>query len=317
MLRWLLTRIVLIIPTLLLSTILAFALIHLAPGDPVMILLGSMPATPQQYASMYHLLGLDQPLYVQYFIYLQRLLRMDWGYSVMAGYGVTEAVLPLVLQRAEATFELIIIGLVIGSLAGIGVGVLSAMNKGSWLDKVSILISTLAFSIPVMVSGIVLMLIFSLYLRWLPLMGRGGIQNLIMPSLVLGGWSFAMVSRVTRISMMDVLSEDFVITAKAKGLSRRKVFIKHVLRNALIPIVTVISLNFGSMIGGAVVTETLFNYPGLGSLIVERLLMRDYPVVQGSVLFIAGVFVLINLFMDVLYGRLDPRVSRAFGGGPR
>jgi len=304
-----LKRSISLIPTILGVTLVVFVIVRSIPGDPVIILFGGF-VTGEQLETTRRLLGLDQPIYVQYFLYLARLLQGDWGYSIELGVAGAQPVLSLVLQKFVATLQLAVLSMIMASVLGVFLGVLSATNRGR-VDNICRTVSLLGFSIPVFWIGMIFITVFSLHLRLLPSMGRGGPEYLVLPTLTLATYLFGMISRVTRAAALDVTHQDFILTAQAKGLRRRQILVNHILRNSLIPVVTVVTLQFGSLIGGAVVTETVFNYPGLGLLLVQSLLRRDYPVIQGGMLLIAIVMTLSVLASDVLYMRLDPRIRFA------
>lgn len=278
-------------------------------GDPALVLLP--PETPADEVQAFRaLLGLDRPLYVQYGKFLWTMLHGDLGFSYRQGAPA----LGLVLQRLPATFRLAVSGMAIALLVGIPAGVVAAIRKDSLADRAVMAVALLGQAMPVYWMGILLILLFSVRLHWLPAIGSGGLDSLVMPALALGAYSSARMARLTRSNVIDVLRMDFVRTARAKGNAERVVILKHALRNALIPVVTVISLEFGSLLGGSVITETVFAWPGVGRLSVDAILGRDYPVVQAVVLVISSMFVAINLGVDLIYGLLDPRISIA---GPR
>ena len=301
--RYLLRRLGLLVPTTLGAITLIFVLIHAVPGDPVLILLGQH-VTGSQYAQVSHALGLDQPLLIQYVDYLARFVRGDWGTSV---FGQTP-VLPLVLGRFWATLQLVTLSLTVAALVGVTFGVISAIRRNSFLDQVIRVTTLFAFSMPTFWLGLLLILVFSVNLRWLPAEGGGGLSHLVLPAIALSAFSIGIIARVTRASVLDALSQDYVQTAVAKGVGPRRVLLRHVLPNSLIPVIAVLGLEVGSALGGAAVTETVFNYPGLGHLLVDAIFSRDYPTIQGAALMAALSFMVINLAADLLYARLDPRV---------
>ncbi len=302
-------RVLSVIPTILSVTVVIFVILRLIPGDPVIIMIGGF-TTWEEIEAARKLLGLDQPIYIQYLLYLGRLLKGDWGYSLETGVPGGDPVLPLVIRRFSATLQLAVLSIILASAIGIVLGILSATHRGR-IDKIFRTISLLGFSIPIFWVGIIFIIVFSLHLRLFPSMGIGGPEHLVLPTLTLTTYLFGMISRVTRAASLDVMHQDFILTAQAKGLKKSRILINHILRNSLIPIVTVITLQFGSLIGGAVVTETVFSYPGLGLLIVQGLFRRDYPLVQGGILLIAIVMTLSVLVSDILYAYLDPRVRYA------
>jgi ABC-type dipeptide/oligopeptide/nickel transport system permease component len=272
------------------------------PGDPVMVMLG-VEATPEEYERFRHILGLDQPIYIQYAIYMQRMMMGDWGQSIF----YRSPVFDLVLGRFLNTFILAVCSTTLAFIIGVVLGVLSVWKKGSKLESLFSSVSYFSLSMPVFWLGVILQLTFAVQLKILPALG-GGNLGLVLPSLTLATWLFGSISRMTVGSMSDVLNEDYVLTARAKGLSEIEVLLRHVLRNALIPIVTLTLIDFGRMLGGAILTETVFAYPGLGTLLVDSILHRDYPIIQTSIFFGVVCFVLINLFVDVIYTFLDPRI---------
>jgi peptide/nickel transport system permease protein/oligopeptide transport system permease protein len=279
----------------------------MAPGSPVTTMLGEY-ATPENVEKFEKILGLDQPIYIQYFLYVGRLLGGDWGKSIITGQLSNEAVLPIVLRRFMATLQLTVAGMLIASIAGVGLGILSAMNNGRKIDEVIRVLSLIGYSLPIFWFGTIILIIFSVNLRWFPSGGSGGIQNLVLPAVCVGIWCFGLIARVTRASVLEVTTQDFVRTAKAKGLPRRTIWFRHILRNSLIPILTIITLQLGTLLGGAIITETVFNYPGLGSLILDSIYARDYPLVQGALLFSGLLICLVNLVIDILYTYIDPRI---------
>ncbi|HEX7124461.1 MAG TPA: ABC transporter permease [Thermodesulfobacteriota bacterium] len=294
-------------------SLLVFVAVRLIPGDPAAVLAGA-DTTSEQIEQIRRDLGLDRPIWVQYARYVRRALEGDLGRSIHSRQPVAEEI----LGRFPATLELTLASLVIASIVGIGVGVLSAVRQYSLLDHVTMVGALAGISMPVFLIGILLVWFFSLYLGWLPTGGRpecwacaDRVIHLILPTLTLAGISVGMIARLTRATMLEVIREDFNRTARAKGLGEWSVIWRHALRNALIPVVTFLGLQFGVLLGGAVVTETIFSWPGMGRLVVDAIGSRDYPVIQGTVLFMAVLFVLINLAVDLLYGVLDPRVRAA------
>jgi peptide/nickel transport system permease protein len=277
-------------------------------GDPVALMLPA-EATVEERAAFRQQLGLDQPLHVQYARFLRGALRGDFGQSLRHN----EPALPLVLSKLPATLELATAALILGTLGGIPLGVAAAIWRGSASERFAMGAALAGQSIPNFWLGIMLIYLFAATLMWLPSVGRGGIQNLILPSFTLAVNHMAVVCRLTRSTMLDVLAEDYVRTARAKGASEMAVVMRHALSNGLIPIVTVVGLRMGFLIGGAVVVETVFVWPGVGLLAVQAIYNRDFPVVQAAVFIMASAFVLINMLMDILYAWLDPRIR--IGGG--
>ena len=307
-------RLLLLVPVLLGVSVVVFLVLHLSPGDPAEIMLGSQ-ATQEDLERLRRELGLTEPLHVQYFHWVTHVARGDLGRSLW----MKRPVLDEVLNRYKATLILTASGLLLSTLGGIVLGVSSAVRPHSFLDRASAVTSLFGASMPVFWLGIVLMVIFSLWLGWLPASGMwapyggGGLRDLlahlILPAVTLAAASLTIIARLTRSTMLDILSQDYIRTARAKGLVEGRVIFRHGLKNALIPIVTVVGVQAGYLLGGAVLTETVFAWPGVGLLMVQGILARDFPLVQGCVLIIALTFVLINLAVDLLYAYLDPRIQ--------
>lgn len=304
MIQYAVRRLLLAIPTLFGVTILVFGMLRMLPGDPAQAMAG-VHATQEYVAQVRRQLGLDQPLHTQYGRFMAGLLRGDLGTSIRTGLPVSREV----WSRLIPTLELTLVSLALATLLGIGVGVVSAVKPYSIFDYVSMTAALIGLSAPVFWLGLMLMLLFSVQLRWLPAAGRGGLANLVLPSVTLAASSVALIARFTRSTMLEVMRQDYVNTARAKGLPQGTVILRHALRNALIPIVTIIGLRFGALLSGAVLTETVFAWPGVGRLIVDSISARDYPVVQGAVLLLALAFVVINLVVDLLYGLVNPRIQ--------
>lgn len=299
-------RLLLLIPVLLGISLLVFSLIHFAPGDPVHAALG-MDYDPEQALQLERELGLDKPVPQQYVWWVSKVLRGDLGRSIVAGQTVQE----LILSRLPNTIVLTLTSMAVSLLIAIPLGVISAIHRNSVIDNVSRLLAIVGLSMPVFWLGILLLILFSLKLRWLPAGGsflEHGVKALVLPAIALGASFSALTMRMTRSTMMDVMLEDYIRTAWAKGLSQRLVYLRHAFRNALIPIVTVVGMQFGLLLGGAVLTEMIFNIPGLGRLLLEAVSRRDYPLIQGVILVTSLLFVLVNLFVDVLYVAMDPRI---------
>ncbi len=300
---YILRRLVLAIPTLVGVTVVVFALIRLIPGDPARLVLG-LQASEEEVQRLRVQLGLDQPLPVQYARFLARLFEGDLGRSVVTG----EPVLREIAARLPATVQLAVTSTVVATLAGVAAGVVSATRQYSCWDYAVMTVALFGISLPVFWLGLMLMLLFSVHLRWLPAGGYGTPAHLVLPTVTLAAFSVAIIARMTRSSLLEVLHQDYVRTAWAKGLNSRAVVLRHALKNALIPVVTVIGLQFGGLLGGAILTETVFAWPGMGRLLVGAIVARDYPVVQGTVLVFAALFTLVNLAVDVLYAYVDPRI---------
>jgi peptide/nickel transport system permease protein len=324
-------RLLQIIPVVVGVTLIAFALIHLAPGDPARTMLGQH-ATQSEIAEIREKYGLDQPLYVQYFVWLGDVLHGDLGRSILSHEQVTTEI----AERLPNTIELAIAAMIFAILIGVVAGIISATKQYSIADYSVMGIALFGISMPVFWLGIMLMMIFGVFLGWLPIGGRidllipfnritgfmvfdsiitgngaaliSVLRHLILPAIALGTIPMAIIARTTRSSMLEILRQDFIRTERAKGLSERKVIYKHAIRNAMIPVVTVIGLNFGLLLSGAILTETVFSWPGVGRLVVDAVYARDYPLVIGCILVFALVFVIVNLVTDVLYTYIDPRI---------
>jgi peptide/nickel transport system permease protein len=311
MFGYFLRRVLAAIPVMLVVALFVFLLLRLSPGDPAAIIAGDM-ASPEQLAAIRENLGLNQPLYRQFFVWIWQLLHGDFSTSLMAHTPV----LHMIGQRLEPTISLALVAITFTILISVPLGVLAAWKHGSWIDNLVMSTSVLGFSIPVFVIGYVLITVFALELKWLPVQGFRSItegigpfaQRIVLPALTLSSVYVALVARMTRASMLEVLGEDYIRTARAKGLAEIHVLFRHALRNAMIPILTVIGTGFALMISGVVVTESVFNIPGLGRLIVDAVLSRDYPVIQGMILLTSGVYVVINLLIDLSYAISDPRI---------
>jgi len=287
-----------------LVSIVVFILLHLTPGDPAAIMLGEY-ATPEQVAALRHSMGLDLPLPEQYIRFLAKALHGDFGMSIRAQRPALE----FVLERLPATLQLSAGAFVLALLIGIPIGIISSVKRFSFWDHGSMFIALLAQSMPVFWLGLMLIVLFAVKLGWLPCSGMGGPQHLVLPSITLSVILLGLTIRLTRSSMLEVLSQDYVRTARAKGLHERVVLLRHALRNALIPLVTVLGMRMGILLGGAVITETVFAWPGLGMATVTAIHQRDYPVVQASVFIFSFLVVLINWSVDMLYTYLDPRIQ--------
>ncbi len=282
-----------------------FVLLH-ASGDPATLLV-TQDATQADLARIRQAYGLDQPLTVQYARFVARVARGDLGFSYRQGLPVGE----LIVERLRATFELALSGLAVAVLLGVPLGIIAAARHGSAVDTAAMTVALVGTSVPSFWLGLLLIIVFGVQLGWLPVSGYGSLRHLVMPAFVLGGFYAAQVSRLTRASLLEVLAQDFVRTARAKGLAARAVMLKHVLRNAALPVLTVVGLDFGRMLGGAVVVETIFAWPGMGRLAVQAVLGRDFPVVQGAVIMGAAIFLSVNVIIDLLYGFIDPRLRAA------
>ena len=316
MTAYILRRLVMLVPVLIVVGVVVFGLVHLTPGDPAAVILGDR-ATPEDIARLRDQLGLNDPLPVQFVHWFGNVLRLDFGESIFLGEPVTQAL----LNRVQPTLLLTLYALSIQVLIGIPAGVLAAVRYNSPLDRALTVMAISGSAIPTFFLGILLILIFAVRLRWLPSGGYvpfgedpvAHVKGMLMPAFALGFSAAGLLARLVRSSMLDVLREDYVRTAFAKGLPEQLVIVRHALRNALIPALTVIGISLGALLGGAVVTETVFTIPGMGRLVVQSIARRDYPVIQGAIIAIAMTYVLVNLVVDVLYVYIDPRVR--IGGG--
>jgi peptide/nickel transport system permease protein len=300
----LLRRLLVIIPVLWAVVTLVFLLIRIVPGDPARNLVGEN-ATEQQYQQARSDLGLDKPMLEQYTDYWQRFVRGDWGTNPVT----RETVFGRIMSRYPATIRLAIAAMIIAILISVPLGVTAATHRGSFVDSLSTLTALLGISLPSFALGPLLVLIFSVELGLTPVAGAGGLDNLILPAITLGAALSAILTRIVRSSVLEELNEDYVRTARAKGLPERTVIYKHVLKNGLIPVVTVLGLQFGVLLAGAIITERVFAWPGVGSLLVDSIAERDYKLTQGCILVIAATYVLVNTATDILYRFLDPRIK--------
>lgn len=304
-------RILATIPVLGVVALVAFLLLRLAPGDPAAILAGDA-GSPADIERIREALGLDEPLHLQFITWIAQLLQGDLGRSIISDLSVTR----MIGQRLEPTLALATTTIVFTVLVAVPMGVIAAWNHRSWIDRLVMAFSVLGFSIPVFVLGYMYIYGFAVTLRWFPVQGYVSIsqgfepfiQRLVLPTLTLSVIYIALIARITRASVLEVLNEDYIRTAHAKGLTDRRVMMRHALRNAWIPIITVIGIGIALLISGVVVTESVFNIPGLGRLLVDAVLARDYPIIQGLMLAFAGVYVFLNLLIDIAYTALDPRI---------
>lgn len=304
MIRFLLRRVTFAIPTLFGVATVVFFMVRLIPGDPARVIAGDT-ATPEQVDHIRTSLGLDQPASVQYGRYLANLIHANLGISTVTG----DPVLADIGRRLPFTVELTILATLIGVVVGMSLGILAATHRRSVMDVAVSLLSVAGMSTPTYWLGLNLVVIFAINLRWLPAAGAETPQSVILPALALGTLSIAAIARMTRSSMVDVLSQDYIRTASAKGVPRWRIVARHALPNAAPPILTVVGLQFGLMLGGAVLTESIFAWPGMGRLLVDSIFARDYPIIQGCVLVFSLSFILVNLLVDLLYAVVDPRVS--------
>ncbi|MDR7484323.1 MAG: ABC transporter permease [Armatimonadota bacterium] len=314
MTAYIVRRLIALVPVLLIVATVGFFLIYLTPGDPAAVMLGP-DATDEQLRALRHLMGLDRPLPVQLLRWYSRMLRGDLGYSIFLNRPVLQAI----IERLEPTALLTTLSLLIAVAIGVPAGIIAAVRRNTWLDQVSMGVALFGVSVPNFWLGLNLILLFSVSLGLFPVAGyvpvgqsvAGALRSLVLPAVTLGISASALIARMTRSSMLEVLGQDFIRTARAKGNRERRVVYRHALRNALIPTVTVVGLAMGGLLAGAIVTETVFALPGVGRLVISSVLRRDYPVVQGILMFIAAVYVLVNLLIDVVYVYLDPRVKYA------
>jgi ABC-type dipeptide/oligopeptide/nickel transport system permease component len=301
--RFLIRRLLLTIPVLLGVATLVFSLIHLVPGDPVQAMLGES-ASPQDIVELRSRLGLDRPLYVQYGSFLKGLATGNLGTSLRTNQPVAGAI----AERLPATFELAFAAMIVAVVFAIPLGLIAAARVGTGIDHAATTLALLGISVPNFWLGPLLAIVFSVTLGWLPVSGRGTPAHLVLPAITLGAPLAAVLARMTRASVLEELRELYVLAARARGLSRARAILKHAFRNSLIPIVTVLGLQIGAVLTGAVITETIFAWPGVGRLLIQSISFRDYPLVQGCILLIAVTYVSMNLLTDVVYGFLDPRI---------
>ncbi|WP_366556415.1 ABC transporter permease [Aquibaculum sediminis] len=311
MYAFLVQRILAAVPVVGIVALFVFLVLHLSPGDPATVIAGDY-ASPADVQRIREKLGLDQPLHIQFFTWLGSLLRGDLGISIFSNLPVSR----LIGQRLEPTLLLALVSIVLSVSLAVPMGVLAAWKAGSWIDRLVMIFAVFGFSVPVFVVGYILIYIFALQLQWAPVQGFrsptedpvGFLQHIILPAITLSAIYIALIARITRASVLEVLEEDYIRTARAKGQTERKVLFRHALRNAAVPIVTVIGIGVALLIGGVVITETVYNIPGLGRLVVDAILKRDYPIIQALILLFSLVYILINLLVDIIYTLLDPRI---------
>ena len=311
MTAYIIRRLLMTIPVMGLVAVFVFLLLHLAPGDPAAIMAGDN-ASPESIMEIRRKLGLDEPLWRQLVVWLASLASGDLGRSMFWGDPVTT----LIAQRAEPTISLAVTTIVFAMTVAVCLGVIAAANVGRAVDRFVMGLAVAGFSVPVFVVGYLLIFVFSIELRWLPVQGYtplaegilAWLHNLILPTLALGLAYVALIARITRTTMLDVLAEDYIRTANAKGVARASMLLRHALKNAAVPIVTVVGIGVALLIGGVVITETVFNIPGIGRLVVDAIARRDYPIIQGVIMIFAGIYVLVNLLVDLSYTFLDPRI---------
>jgi peptide/nickel transport system permease protein/oligopeptide transport system permease protein len=303
MIKYIIKRLISIIPVLIGISLLLFFMLRMLPGDPAQVLAGQM-ATPEEVENIRHQLGLDKPIHLQYAVFFGRLMHFDLGRSARTQSPVSKEI----WARLPNTLLLAVTAISLAILFGIPAGIISAVRQYTWIDYLITSGALFGISMPVFWLGLMLVVIFSILLQWLPAGGTGSWKHVILPSVTLASFVVAFIARMTRSTMMEVLSQDYIITARSKGLKEELVIIKHALKNALIPIITVVGLQFGLLLGGAVLTETVFAWPGLGRLIVDSILARDYPMIQGAILIFGLLYILVNLAVDLLYAWIDPRI---------
>ena len=332
MLKFILSKLLYLIPTVFGITLVAFGFIRLLPGDPVLLMAGERGVSPERYAEITAQLGYDTPIWQQYLHYLNQLAHGDLGNSLVT----KKPVLTEFLTLFPATVELGLVAILIATLVGVPVGVLAAIRRGSWFDQISMTGALIGFSMPIFWWGLLLIILFSGILGWTPVSGRisliyffppvtgfmlidsllsgqkgafaSAVSHLILPSIVLATIPLAVIARQTRSAMLEVMGEDYVRTARAKGLSPARVIGVHALRNAMIPVITTIGLQIGVLLAGAILTETIFSWPGIGKWMIDSISRRDYPVVQSGLLLIAGIVMIVNLLVDLTYGLINPRI---------
>src|SRR6056297_1205983 len=332
MLNYIIKRLLALIPILIGVAVIVFLIVHLIPGDPAQTMLGER-ATDAQLEQLRESMGLNDPLPVQFWRYVKDLFRGDLGRSIMSNNPVSEEL----SQRFPATLELSFFAMIFAVFVGVPAGIFAAINQNSWFDNLSMMVALIGVSMPIFWLGLMFIWLFAVELGWFPPSSRISVEtvlnpvtnlyvvdsilngnfnalidilhHLFLPSVALGTIPMAIIARMTRSSMLEVLRQDFIRTAYAKGLKRKAVIFKHALKNALVPIITVVGLQFGVLLGGAVMTETFFSWPGFGNYLVDAIYARDFPIVQGGILFFAGVFVFVNLIVDLSYATVDPRIQ--------
>jgi ABC-type dipeptide/oligopeptide/nickel transport system permease component len=304
MIRFIVRRVLISLVVLWGVSTLVFMMMHLLPGDPVEAMLAQSGGSEEAITALRQQLGLDDPLPVQYWRFLSNTLQGDLGRSVFSGIKVTE----LLASQMPATLQLAAGGILVAVVLGMILGLVAALNHNTWLDNVCVAVSVVGVSMPIFWLGLLLILVFAVGLQWLPATGEGSLKHLILPSLVLGFASSGSIARLLRSSMLDVMRREYITTARAKGLRGRAVILGHALRNALIPVITMVGMQIGFLLGGTVVTETVFSRRGLGQLMINAIIWKDFPVVQGTVLVAALTYMVVNLLVDLSYGFIDPRI---------
>lgn len=311
--RYILKRILLMVPVLLGVILVVFIMNHISPGNPARILAGEN-ASEEAVAALTEELGLNDPLYIQFFNYVKGIVtKFDLGTS----YQTRRPVIDELMDRFPTTAKLALLSICISAVVGISLGIISAVKQNTIIDHLSTGFALLGVSMPAFWAGMMLILVFAIYLKWLPVSGIDGWKNWIMPAFTSSMVGMATITRMTRSSMLDVICQEYIVTARAKGLSEQVIVVKHALKNALIPIITVLGIQLGTMLGGAVLTESVFSIPGLGKFMVDSIKNRDYPMVQGGVLLLAIVFSLVNLIVDIIYAYVDPRIKSQYDRGKK
>jgi peptide/nickel transport system permease protein/oligopeptide transport system permease protein len=303
MVNYFIKRLLSTVPVLIGISLLLFFMLRMLPGDPAQVLAGQM-ATPEEIENIRHQLGLDRPIHEQYVVYLSHLVRFDLGRSARTQNPVVDEI----WARLPNTILLAVVAITLACLFGIPAGIISAVRPNSWIDYLVTMSALFGMSMPVFWLGLMLVVVFAVVLKWLPAGGTGSWQHVILPSITLAAFVVAFIARMTRSTMLETLSQDFTTTARSKGLKEKVVIIKHALKNALIPIITVIGLQFGLLLGGAVLTETVFAWPGLGRLLYDSISARDYPMIQGVILIFGLLYIFVNLVVDLIYAFVDPRI---------
>jgi peptide/nickel transport system permease protein len=297
-------RLILAVPTILLTSIVVFLMLFLIPGDPAAIYIGDNTSTPERLTEIRHQMGLDKPLYVQYVDFVWHALHGDLGRSLQTNQPVTSEI----MSRLPNTIELAVAAMVLGTIFGVAMGLISGLKQNSFIDTLSMIIALFGISIPVFWLALLLIMLFAVRLQWFPATSQPGLRGLVLPAISLALLSAATLARIVRASVLEVLHQEYLNTARAKGISYAAVVFRHALPNAVIPVITVMGLQFGSLLSGAVITETVFARPGLGKLVVDSIQNKDLPVVQGVILVLAVIYILMNLLVDLSYALVDPRI---------
>jgi peptide/nickel transport system permease protein len=303
--RYITRRLLLAIPTVLGVSILTFSMIHLLPGDPAELMLGELGHTPENIERMREALGLNDPIYVQYGRYIFNAVQGDLGESIRTRKPVSW----YIGQQIMSTVQLTLAGMLVAIALGTTLGTIAAIYRDSWVDNLSMFTALFGISVPNFWLGLLLILVFSIHLGWFPATGQGGFDRLVLPAVALALPSMAIIARLVRSSVLEVLNQDYIRVARAKGLTESRIVLRHVSKNALIPVVTIVGLQFGALLSGAVTIEIVFGRQGLGRIMVDAVLAQDYPMVQGTILLAATTYVFVNLIVDVSYAWLDPRIQ--------